>query len=748
MQYRNGKASVCRARWVPRGVTAAIVLCATGWGVHAVSHPVTEAAVQSPRATVRPLFDLRSPERSPFPSDVFTVADGSQNTGRRVNLPTPHDCVTHASDCEDVALLNHLDGFNMQARISIPFDGDIDPSTVSSRNIFLVKLRDALSGRTNDNSTVGINYIVWDPITREVSFRPAESLEQHTTYALVVTTGVRDSSGNAIGAVESVAGIANAEYRRAVERAAPIVQRVAALDSGRKVAALSVFTTQTFSHIFERMRDAIAKAPAPLLDFKVGPNGSPAVFDIATVQSLTVNAHASVQGPLNPQPLPNAVRNLHLLPDSVGRLAFGNLRALDFTIHPSGHLPMIPTRTGTLPAPRSMYVAFNLWLPAAAQPRNGWPVVVCGPGSQSDKNACNSLASVFAAQGVAVIGLNHMGHGYGPRTTTTVTRTDGSSATVSTPGSGYDADGNGTIDIWEPRFAPRPSALHGTAGSALQSAAFVLQLVRAIRAGADIDGDGRRELDPTRIYYVGQSYGAIYGMFAFVYEPAIRAAAFAAGGGTLAENRRLSPPARRMFATALAARTPSLINENGLTSLDGMPVTGPHFNENLPLRNQPPAVTPAAGARAIQQVIDRVTWVEQIASSVAIAPFLRHSPPAGSSARPFVLQFARSDVSSPNPVSMEIVRAGRFADRTHLYRHDLNVGDPGVANYPHLYLLTVQTPPNFARVALGAQRQIATFFASDGKTVIHPEPRELWESPIATPLPEDLYFLPRRSDAR
>ena len=28
---------------------------------------------------VRPILDLRSPERSPFPSDAFTVADANQN---------------------------------------------------------------------------------------------------------------------------------------------------------------------------------------------------------------------------------------------------------------------------------------------------------------------------------------------------------------------------------------------------------------------------------------------------------------------------------------------------------------------------------------------------------------------------------------------------------------------------------------------------------------------------------------------
>ena len=167
-----------------------VVLCATAWGWPGRLAARHGSGCPATAPDVRPLFDLRSPERSPFPSDAFTVADASQNTGRRVNLPMPSDCVTHASDCEDVAVWNQLDGFNMQARISIPFDGDIDPTTVSSKSIFLVKLQNALSGRTSDNSIVNINYIVWDPTTRELSFRPAESLEQHTTYALVVTTGV------------------------------------------------------------------------------------------------------------------------------------------------------------------------------------------------------------------------------------------------------------------------------------------------------------------------------------------------------------------------------------------------------------------------------------------------------------------------------------------------------------------------------------------------------------------------------
>src|SRR5437667_7272966 len=51
-----------------------------------------------------------------FASDRFTVADPTQNTGRRVNLPLP-DPLTSPSDYQDTQVLNTLDGFNLQPRL-------------------------------------------------------------------------------------------------------------------------------------------------------------------------------------------------------------------------------------------------------------------------------------------------------------------------------------------------------------------------------------------------------------------------------------------------------------------------------------------------------------------------------------------------------------------------------------------------------------------------------------------------------
>src|SRR5262245_47750248 len=105
-----------------------LILCGClGWGQPALVHA----------AGVQVLFSLDDPAEGPFPSNLFTVADSSHNTGLRVNLPFP-DCAVRPSDCLGLAVINTLDGFNVQPRLSIPFSGPIDVNTVTSKTVFLV----------------------------------------------------------------------------------------------------------------------------------------------------------------------------------------------------------------------------------------------------------------------------------------------------------------------------------------------------------------------------------------------------------------------------------------------------------------------------------------------------------------------------------------------------------------------------------------------------------------------------------
>src|SRR5215213_5196744 len=156
---------------------------------------------QSTDQPIHALFDLTIHTGGPFPSDRFTVADPSQNTGLRVNLPKP-DCDARPSDCEDLDVINTLDGFNLQPRLSIPFDGPVDPATVTSETVFLVSLGDALDQK-GGGRRVGINQVVWDQLTNTLHVQADEQLEQHTRYALVVTGGVRDGRGAPVEASES-----------------------------------------------------------------------------------------------------------------------------------------------------------------------------------------------------------------------------------------------------------------------------------------------------------------------------------------------------------------------------------------------------------------------------------------------------------------------------------------------------------------------------------------------------------------
>ena len=147
--------------------------------------------------------------RSLFPSDHYTVLDLGQNTFRRVKLPKP-DCSVRPSDCADIDVLNKLDGFNLQPRLTIPFDEPIDVSTVSSDSVFLVSLGSTLPGGPWPGHVVGINQVVWDSASLTLYAETDELLDQHTRYLFVVTDGVQGPFGRSGPALRPLVGSARA----------------------------------------------------------------------------------------------------------------------------------------------------------------------------------------------------------------------------------------------------------------------------------------------------------------------------------------------------------------------------------------------------------------------------------------------------------------------------------------------------------------------------------------------------------
>ncbi|HSP72130.1 MAG TPA: Ig-like domain-containing protein, partial [Gaiellaceae bacterium] len=290
----------------------------------------------------------------PFPSNLLTVPDPGQVTGLRVDLPRP-DCTTHPSDCADVAVLNRLDGFNVQPRISIPFSGPIDLSTVSSSTVFLRRVG------CFSCAPVGINQVVWEPLTNTLDVQPDEQLEQDTTYVLVVTTGVHDAAGDPI---DRTTFLHDLDFGQTGDPAAKAYRKQLkdALGPVAGVADASLFTTQSVTADLEKIRgqiDASTPAPATIL------------VNVERSTLLGIQWHRQVgTSAFSDSFLPTPA-----LDSAVGRVVYGTYVSPSYE-NASQEIPATPTATGTPAVQGTNTLEFQLFLPSGAEPAGGWPVTI------------------------------------------------------------------------------------------------------------------------------------------------------------------------------------------------------------------------------------------------------------------------------------------------------------------------------------------------------------------------------------
>ncbi len=767
------------------------------------------AAATVPRAWgagVAPLFGTTAPLDGPFPSDLFTVSDPAQRTGVRVHLPYPVESPglecggdPHATECEDIDVLNGLDGFNVQPRLSIPFSGAIDAASVTGRTVFLLRLgtagseRDGLAGddgRNRDEGNgggerVGINQAVWDVASKTLHLESDALLDQDTRYLLVVTRGVRDASGRPIKRSADFASFRRdlafgqtrdlpaetrerlKDYRAALVRALDRAEE-AGVDED-EIAVASVFTTQSVTAALEQVRAWIRSAPGPepadfCLLVPAGPGGAAAcasgaggartVFALGEVQGIRWNqvdtppTHATRVFDL-------AARLAQLRAEAcggapcVGWIAFGRYFSPSF-LDPTRTLPPDVGTAAPVREPQGVGVVyFNLFLPTGTPPPGGWPVVMFGHGQGNSKNDWPfTVAGRLAAHGFATIAINLAFHGFGPAGTLAVTPSPAGPAVILPAGGrGVETNGDG-IGVVEGNLAAPPRSLLVNADGRLQTSADLMQLVRVIEEGVDVNGDGFRDLDPSRIYSLGFSAGSYVAMGLATVEPAVRATAFATVLASV-ELFRLDLSTRPMVGTFLQSRVPSLLNSPGLPSIGGVTVGAPWFDENLPLRDQPPVVNTVSGAMPIQEFFERVEWATQSSAPEALAPHLRRAPLAGAPPRPVLIQFAQGDQTAVNPSTARVVRAGELGDRTTGFRYDSFRGALPLiaipANYPHRFIVSIDAAAAEVRaIALAAQDQAAAFFAAPDAPLPVPSPPAgaFFEVPFQGPIPEDFGFVP------
>jgi hypothetical protein len=288
-----------------------------------------------------------TPDTRIMPSNTFTVEDPAQLTGLRINLPMPTCGTSDYSICDDLRLLNLRDGFDLRPRVTVPFSGPIDITSIGATNFYVTGMNGFRSP---------ITQLVWDPQTNVLAGEPTDFLLEATRYRVVVGSGIRDSGGQPVVAC---GGSCTSTFT--TETATPELAHLrAALDSGAAYSAAGI--------------GAGDRGPSFVQ------NGTRDVFQAATVTEIDRGDQVSADPakPLTFSTVPNSAVA------AAGYYAFGSLLVPRYQTYADAVIPQVASSATPQPI-GNQRVGFTLIVPAGSPPAGGWPVAIFGPGFTRSK---------------------------------------------------------------------------------------------------------------------------------------------------------------------------------------------------------------------------------------------------------------------------------------------------------------------------------------------------------------------------
>lgn len=434
----------------------------------------------------------------PYPTNFYTVEDPSTPTGLRLHLPEParRDVIMRAMpfDTQDwEERVRSKDGFSPNFPVTLAI-----PAVLKDRD--LPRPEDSISPHApigiycaSDGHAVPYRIFlqvlrsVGGPQTSVLRIYPLGALDKGERHVVVIRSSLGEASGKQIPPSPGF------------------------LQLSREVPPEDPALASAWRR-FEPVRRFLAaqgwSAPQVALAFD---------FTVESDESYTAQARA-LAGAVRAwaerhpfKPLEWTADDDHTLWDWAPTVQVeGHLDVPQF-IDGQGRLRLPSPEAGSEPETRP--VDFKLILPRAPV-EGGAPIVVFGHGFMVNKDTMFQVAGRLAKAGIAVIGVNAPFH----RTVVSPLKVVLSS--------------RGNMEI--------------IAGMFYQNIAQQLMLIQLVRqglAGLDVlplsegesGGDGRQDLDPSRILYVGQSMGGISGASVLALDPGLIGGVLNVAGGSFGD---------------------------------------------------------------------------------------------------------------------------------------------------------------------------------------------------------------------
>lgn len=481
----------------------------------------------------------------PFPNDLLFAgtADGT------VNIP-----VADPSDYSDPQVaLNALDGFSTIAPISTTFSSAIDEATLiggdTVRVFEVTTTSGAVTGITRELS-VNVDYALSistvDSSGSTLVILPLKPLSPKTTYLVTLSDGLKNTDGTAAtadfhyvlakGTTPLVDGLGVSQYTAFTDAEAQAFEGVRQLvnaaeltvegytvtaDAGDLITDLPradvvlswSFTTQSVGDVLGGLQAGAGAQTVDMVDIGLTTSQvNPALAGVADVYtgSLDIpyyltNASTSVTDPLN----------------KFWTGAGGSL-VTRYNTNP------VATGTETIPVLMTLPNAGS----GQTMPASGWPVVIFQHGITQDRSNVLAVADSLAAAGFAAIAIDLPLHGIADNTSalyTDIERTfDLDLVDNATRLSGSD----GVIDESGAHFINLANLV--VTRDNLRQAVSDLFILYASLVGVN-PVLGATTIDPTQVYFVGHSLGAMVGSVFLALEPGVQDAVLGMPGGGIAK---------------------------------------------------------------------------------------------------------------------------------------------------------------------------------------------------------------------